>query len=122
MNLRAAAVAVVTLAAGLTLFVAVTGPVRGLFGDVLIVLLGVAALAAVGIGSPRGRVAGMVLLGAVAEGVQALHLVGPDSHWLLHLTIGSTPDPLDLVAYVVGGGAAALGERWWAPASSIPPR
>ncbi|MBX2800082.1 MAG: hypothetical protein KTR31_20560 [Myxococcales bacterium] len=118
MNWRAAAVGAVTLATGLSLFVFVTGPVRGLFGDVLIIVLGVSVMAAVGLWTAWVRVLGMVALGTVAEGFQALDLVGPDSHWLLHLTVGSTPDPLDLVAYGVGGVVAWGLERWWMAAGA----
>ena len=94
LNLRALATAACTLAAGLALFWWVQGPVRGLFGDVLIIVFGVSCLAAVGLFSAPWRVGGMLGLGVVAEGFQALDLVGPDSHWLLHLTVGSTPDPV----------------------------
>lgn len=121
MNLRALGVAVVTLAAGLFLFRYVTGPVRGLLGDVLIIVLGVSALAGARLGTPRLRIGGMVALGVVAEAVQALDLVGPDSHWLLHLTVGSTADPLDLLAYGTGGMISWVAERWWiTPGSATP--
>lgn len=115
MNLRAAAVAVLVLGTGLLLFNYAHGPVRGLFGDVLIIMLGVAAMASVHLFTPAVRIGGMFALGVVAEGFQALDLVGPDSHWLLHLTVGSTADPLDLVAYAVGAAVAIPLERFWTP-------
>ncbi|MEZ4241946.1 MAG: DUF2809 domain-containing protein [Myxococcota bacterium] len=118
MNLRAAAAALALLGGGLLLFTLGHGALRGLGSDVLVVVFGVACLAAVGIGSPRVRVAVLVALGLLAEGIQALHWVGPDSHWLLHLTLGSTADPLDAVAYGVGGALAAGAEWAWA----APPR
>jgi hypothetical protein len=117
MNLRALGVAAATLAAGLALFVAASGPLRGLFGDVLVILAGVALMAAVRVGTARVRVLGMFALGLAAEGFQALDLVGPDSHWLLHLTVGSTADPVDVLAYAVGAGVAWVAERGWAEAA-----
>ncbi len=47
------------------------------------------------------------LFAASVEGVQALELVGPDAPRWVHLTLGSTFDPLDLLAYAVGIGLAA---------------
>lgn len=105
-------VAALTLLAGLALFRWGTGPLRGTGGDVGIVVLGVSALAAARLGTPKRRLAAMGTLAAGAEAFQALDLVGPDAHWLLHLTVGSTFDPLDLVAYGVGLLLAAALERW----------
>lgn len=113
MNLRALAVAGLTLAAGLTLFAVGTGPVRGLLGDVLIIVLGVSAMASVGVGTPALRISGMIALGGLAEAFQALDLVEPDSHWLLHLTVGSTADPLDFLMYCAGGLVSWGAERFW---------
>jgi hypothetical protein len=112
-NLRAAGVAGITLAAGLTLFVAARGPFRGLVGDVLVVVFLVAALAAVGLGSPRSRLVGVGVLSVGLELLQGLHLVGPESPWILHLVLGSTFDPLDLAAYAVGLALAHALERWF---------
>ena len=113
MRFRPLLVAVVSLAAGLVLFVVARGPVRGLLGDVLVVVFLDAALASVRFATPVVRLG---LVGALAVGVellQLLRLVGPDAHWLLHLTVGSTFDPLDLSMYVVGLGFATLMERRW---------
>jgi hypothetical protein len=106
-----AAVAAVTLAAGLGLFVWVRGPVRGLGGDVLIVVFLDALLATARLGDARMRVAGVFALGVFAEAFQATGLVPKDAHWLLHLTLGSTADPLDLLAYAVGAALAWVAER-----------
>jgi hypothetical protein len=115
-NLRATAVAAVSLASGLALFVAATGPVRGILGDVLVVVFLVASLAAVRLGRPWTRVLAVGVLSVGLELVQGLHLFGPDSPWLVHLVLGATFDPLDLVAYAVGLAIAAALERWfWAP-------
>lgn len=113
MNPRAAGVATITLAAGLTLFVAARGSFRGLVGDVLVVVFLVAALATFDLGSPRSRLAAVGALSVGLELLQGLHLVGPGSPWLLHLLLGSTFDPLDLVAYGVGLALAHALERWF---------
>lgn len=73
----------------------------------------VACLAAVRVGSPRSRLVGVGLVAVGTELFQGLHLVGPESHWLLHLTLGSTFDPWDLLAYALGLGVAAAAERAW---------
>lgn len=121
MNLRAAAVAITTLLAGIALALYGTGPLRGLGGDVGVVVLGVAGLAAVRLGTPARRVGGMLALAVAVEAFQGLELVGPDAHWLLHMTIGSTFDPLDLVAYAAGGALAGLGERFVWPSRGSQP-
>lgn len=118
MNLRALLTAAATLAAGLVLFVAIRGPVRGWGGDVLIVVLLVAAAAAVGLGTPARRVGGAFALGVLAEVVQSFGLVPADAHWFWHLTIGSTADPWDGVAYAVGAAIAWRAEAAWAPAAA----
>ncbi|MEQ1565694.1 MAG: DUF2809 domain-containing protein [Myxococcota bacterium] len=113
-NLGAAAVAASSAAAVGVLFVAARGPLRSFFGDVVIVVFLVAALATVRLGGARARLAGVAVVSVGAELVQGLGWVGPGSHWLLHLTLGSTADPLDLVAYALGLVAAAGFERAWA--------
>jgi hypothetical protein len=120
LNWRALVVAIVTLAAGLALFKWGTGPVRGTGGDVGVIVFGVAGLAAVGLGSPRTRLLALGIAGVGAELLQALRLVGPDAPWFLPLTLGSTFDPLDLLAYAVGIVIAAGLERWWAPGAPSP--
>ncbi|MEQ1508152.1 MAG: DUF2809 domain-containing protein [Myxococcota bacterium] len=102
-----------TLAAGLGLFWAAHGPIRGFGGDVLVVVFLDAALATVSLGTPLARLGAVGLLSVGLESLQGLHLVGPDAHWLVHLILGSTFDPLDLAAYAIGLGiAAALEQRW----------
>jgi hypothetical protein len=113
MVLRRAAVAGVSLALGLLLFVAVRGPVRGFAGDILVVVFLVAALATVRLGSPTWRLVGVGTLAMGLELLQSLHLVGPGSPWLAHLLLGSTFDPWDVVAYGLGLGVAWALERWW---------
>lgn len=97
------------------LFVFATGPLRSLFGDVVVIVFLVSLLASASISTPARRVAGIALFALSVEGLQGLHLVGRDAHWLLHLTVGSTPDPLDLGAYAVGIVLSALAERWYRP-------
>ena len=99
----------------LFLFLFVKGPVRSWFGDLLVVILQVALLAAAGLGTARQRILGVGVLALSTELIQGLKLVGPGSHWLLHLVFGSTLDPLDLLAYALGLAVAVPLERWWAP-------
>lgn len=101
-----------TLAAGLLLFVGATGMVRGFGGDILVVVFLTASLAAVGLGRPASRLLAVGALSVGLELLQGLHLVGPGSPWLVHLVLGSTFDPWDLLAYGVGLGIAAGLERW----------
>ncbi|MEQ1565757.1 MAG: DUF2809 domain-containing protein [Myxococcota bacterium] len=117
MNGRAAAVGALSLAAGIALFLWARGPVRGALGDVLVVVFLVASLAAVGVGSARSRLLGVGALAVGLESLQGLHLVGPDAPWIAHLVLGSTFDPLDLLAYLGGSIVAAGLERWWAISS-----
>lgn len=114
-NHRAAAVAAAILAVEAGLFLWATGALRGWFGDLLVVILQVALLASAGIGTPSGRLRGIAILSIGAELLQGLHLVGPQSHWILHALLGSTLDPWDLVAYALGLWIAVPLERWWAP-------
>jgi hypothetical protein len=114
LNHRAAALSALTLAAGVALFVFARGPLRGFGGDVLIILFGVSSLAAVGIGQPRGRILAWLAAGVLAEAIQLGRWVGPDAHPLLHATLGSTADPWDLLAYLLGGLLCWPAERWWA--------
>jgi Protein of unknown function (DUF2809) len=114
MNFRAAVAAAGLLAAGLVLFVGAHGFFRGFAGDIGVVVFLVACLAAVRVGTPRARLVGVGLVALGTEAFQGLHLVGPESHWLLHLTLGSTFDPWDLLAYALGLIAAVFAERAWA--------
>ena len=118
MNPRALIAAIALFTSGLLLFRFASGHVRGFGGDVLIVVGLVSVLATLRIGTPRTRVLGVLAFAVVTECVQGLGLVGRDSHWLWHLTLGSTFDPLDLLAYV-GGAVAAMGAEWlWRASSS----
>lgn len=110
-------VALATLLACLGLFVGVRGPVRGALGDVLVVVLLVATLAAARIGSARSRILAVGVLSIGVELFQGLGLVGPDAPWFLHLTVGSTLDPWDLLWYALGLAAAAGLERRWSAGS-----
>jgi len=110
---RPALTAVVSLAMGILLFNYGTGHLRGFGGDILVVLFMDACLAGIGLGTPRSRLVFVLLFSAGVEAFQGLGLVGPDSHWLLHLTLGSTFDPWDLLAYVIGTGVAAGAEWAW---------
>jgi hypothetical protein len=95
----------------LVLFWCATGALRSFVGDVVVVVLLVSALAAVRIGSATGRLVGVGLFAFGVEAWQGLGWVSADAHSLLQLTVGSTADPLDLVAYALGLGVAALAER-----------
>lgn len=111
MNKRALVCAAVTLVAGLALFRWGSGPVRSSGGDVLIVVLITALFASVRLWTPRIRIAVVLVLGVLAECIQLLGLVDRDSHWLWHLTLGSTFDPWDIAFYGLGG-VVALGAEW----------
>jgi len=111
---RPALAAAACLAAGLVLFKYGTGHLRGFGSDVLVVVFITACVAATNVGSPRSRPIGVLIFAVVVECIQALGLVGADSHWFLHLTLGSTFDPLDLLAYAIGAVIAVGFERLWA--------
>lgn len=105
--------AAISLSCGLLLFVAVHGPVRGFLGDILVVVFLVSLLAVPPIGTARARLIAIGALSVGLEALQALHLVGKDAHWLLHLLLGSTFDPWDLLAYTGGLLVAWQLERRW---------
>jgi len=102
--------------AGIFLFA--SGWVRNIGGDVLVVVLLVAGLASIPVGRPWMRLCAVGLFSVGAEAFQSLGLVTPATHWIAHATIGSTYDPVDLVAYAGGLVMAAAAERWWAPWTS----
>lgn len=110
---KRALVAAISLALGLLLFVAVRGPVRGFAGDVLIIVFLVASLATLQLGTPARRLAAVGGLAVGLELLQGLKLVGPGSPWIAHLVLGSTFDPMDLLAYGLGLCVAWGLERWW---------
>ncbi len=103
---RPAALAALCLAAGAALVLWARGPLRGFGGDVLVVVFLVACVAAVGVGTPRSRALGVLAFAVTVECVQGLGLVDRGSHWLWHLTLGSTFDPWDLLAYALGAALA----------------
>ena len=109
--LRALGVAAGSAAAVLVLFWLATGTLRSFFGDIVVVVFLVSTLAAFRIGSATGRLVGVGLFALGVEAWQGLGWISPDAHPLLQLTVGSTADPLDLVAYALGLGVAALAER-----------
>jgi hypothetical protein len=106
-------VAVTSVALGLIIFVAATGWIRNLGGDILVVVAMVACLASVPVGTAWLRVTAVAVFSVGIESLQGLGWVDEHSHWFLHLTIGSTFDPQDLAAYEVGLGVALVGEWWW---------
>ena len=110
-SLPALGVAAGSAAAVLVLFWCATGVLRSFVGDVVVIVFLVSALAAVRIGSTTGRLVGVGLFACGVEAWQGLGLVPADAHPLLQLTVGSTADPLDLVAYALGLGVAAVAER-----------
>lgn len=123
----AAAVAATSLTAGLLLFAFVHGPVRGSVGDVLVVVFLDAALAAgclaAGVDGRRAgwaRLAGVGALSVGLELLQGLHLVGKDAPWVLHLVLGATFDPWDLLWYAIGLWFAAGFEVSWTRRVSSP--
>lgn len=112
--LRPLPVALISLTAGLLLFAFAHGPLRGFVGDVLVVVFLDAALATIGLGRARSRLAFVAALSVGLEGLQALHLVDKEAPALLHLLLGSTFDPWDLLAYALGLLPAFALERRWA--------
>lgn len=109
MRLRHALLTLAFLCGGLAV-VLYAGPgrawVRGSLGDVLIVPFLVHLL---GIAVPRSatwRIASVGVIALGAELLQLANLVAPDAPAWLHLTLGSTFDPWDLLGYSVGIGVA----------------
>ncbi|MFK7927365.1 MAG: DUF2809 domain-containing protein [Myxococcota bacterium] len=82
--------------------------VRGSLGDVLIVPFLVHGLGVLIPGYTRWRIAGVAIFALGAELLQLANLVAPDAPAWLHLTVGSTFDPWDLLGYTVGVGVAIL--------------
>lgn len=107
MNPRAALVTALVGAAGLGLFWFVRGPVRSWFGDVLVIVFLVGAMASVGALRPWQRLAAIGALALGTEAFQGLGIVPKDAPWWVHLTVGATFDPWDFAAYAVGLGVAA---------------
>ena len=110
-RLPALGIAAGSAAAVFVLFWFATGTLRSFVGDIVVVVFLVSSLAAFRIGSATGRLVGVGLFAFGVEAWQGLGWISADAHPLLHLTVGSTADPLDLVAYALGLGVAALAER-----------
>jgi hypothetical protein len=116
---RATVVVTLAMAVGVLLYRGPGQPwIRGMGGDLLVVIFLVACVASVPVGTPRSRVIGVAIFAFVVECSQSLDLVGPDSPFIAHLILGSTFDPVDLVVYAVGLVIAAGLEAVW----RIPPR
>lgn len=98
------------LAVGFWVWFYATGFVRGALGDVAVVAF-IAHLVGIAWNGPIGVRAGGALLFAFAiECSQLLGAVEPDSPWWMHLFLGSTFDPWDLVHYTVSAILAVLAE------------
>ena len=112
---RLTVVVTLAMAVGVLLY---RGPgrvwIRGLGGDLLVVIFLVAFVASLPVGTWRNRVVGVGVFAVAVECLQLLELVGPDSPFIAHLILGSTFDPVDLVVYGVGLAVAAVLEvGWW---------
>lgn len=112
---RLTVVVTLAMAVGVLLY---RGPgrvwIRGLGGDLLVVIFLVACVASLPMGTWRRRVVGVGVFAVVVECLQLLELVGPESPFVAHLILGSTFDPVDLVVYGVGLAVAAVLEvAWW---------
>lgn len=86
--------------------------VRGSLGDVMVVPFLVHALGLLWPAHHRARIVGVGLLALGVELLQLAELAGPHSPWWVHLTLGSTFDPWDLLGYGLGLVLAALTMRW----------
>lgn len=84
---------------------------RGTMGDVLVVPFLYFLWAAARPTPWHIRAIGTYSLAAAIEFFQLLELVDADSHILLQLTLGTTFDPWDFVAYAVGLGIG-VGIEW----------
>ncbi|MEZ4321551.1 MAG: DUF2809 domain-containing protein [Myxococcota bacterium] len=105
-----AALAVGWFAVGFCVWAFTTGWIRGSIGDLAVVAF-IAHL--VGVVKPVPvvwRAGGALGFATVVECVQLLKLVGPgDPEWM-HILLGSTFDPMDLVHYALSAGLAVAGE------------
>lgn len=114
-RVRAASVATVGWIALVLIFLYAHGWLRGFVGDAVVVVFLDAFLATIALGplsSARARLIAVATASMGIEGLQTLHLVGPDAHWVLHALLGSTFDPWDLLAYAIGVAVSSLLERW----------
>ncbi|KPN05209.1 DUF2809 domain-containing protein [Xanthomonas arboricola] len=90
------------------------GPwVRGSLGDVLAVILVYCGLRGVLALPPRWACVLAVAIGCLIEGLQALHLadrLGLRPGSAAYIALGNTATVHDLLMYLVGGGAAYIGD------------
>lgn len=86
---------------------------RGTAGDVLVVPFLYFLWAAVRPTSWKIRAIGTYTFASAIEFFQLLELVDTDSHILLQLTLGTTFDPWDFVAYAVGLSIGVAIEGAW---------
>ena len=116
-RVRAASVAILGWIALVLIFLYAHGWLRGFVGDAVVVVFLDAVLATIAWGPVSSARVRLIAVGAASmgiEGLQTLHLVGPDAHWVLHAVLGSTFDPWDLLAYAIGVVASAGLERVYA--------
>ncbi|MFD8708061.1 DUF2809 domain-containing protein [Kitasatospora sp. NPDC059648] len=113
-RLPAAAAALLIVAAGLGVRAAMTGDLAKYAGDALYTVLVYALVVLV---APRVRSARAALVAAgVSWAVELFQATGLPDAWgrrsgLVHLVLGSTFNPPDLLWYVVGAAGAALLHR-----------
>lgn len=105
-----AALALGWFAVGFCVWAFTTGWIRGWVGDLAVVafiahLAGVVRPVHVG-----ARAGGALAFAFVVEGLQTLKLVGPDSPEWMHILLGSTFDPMDLVHYAISAVLAVAAE------------
>lgn len=95
-----------SLFVGLTIFFYGTGMMRSYGGDIVVVLFLYALVSLIVRSSPHKKALGVFLFACVVELFQ---LIGIDATTPLgQLTIGSTFDPFDLLAYGIGTYLAVL--------------
>lgn len=87
-------------------------PIRHTMGDLVVTpFLIFTALCA--LPAHRGRVVvGVGIFAFLLEAAQLLRWTRPDDPWWVQATVGSTADPLDLVAYALGCAGAYAADRW----------
>ncbi len=98
------------LAVGIWVWFYATGFVRGALGDVAVVAFIAHLVGLVWNGPVLARAGGALAFAFVVEFSQLLGAVEPDSPWWMHLFLGSTFDPWDLVHYTVSAILAVLAE------------
>jgi hypothetical protein len=103
--------AVAWFCVGFCVWAFTTGWIRGWVGDLAVVAF-IAHLAGVVRPIHVGwRAAGALAFAFVVEGAQTLNWVGPESPEWMHILLGSTFDPMDLVHYTLSAILAVVAER-----------